>query len=93
MSLYPGDASVVLPGHGNLLNTAQLDLFVSRLLRSTSPPCFQDHCVMYQWWNNEARPALWRMKQRKAAEREALVLGARRAEQEGEAVLPASPPH
>ncbi len=48
--------------------------------------------MMYQWWNKEARPVLWRVKQEKAAAREELVLEIRRLEQERDAALSAVPP-
>ncbi len=93
LTLHSTIGQTLLPSIDNPLNTHQLDTFVSRLLRSTTPSAVEEHKILHDWWKCQARPlfvakrAELRVEQAKI--REEAVVEKRRAEEAEKAAAPA----
>ncbi len=78
MGLFAGNGLTGLPGKGNMLDTTQLDTFVSRVLREKKPPCLREHCTLHGWRVETARPRFsqrrLQFKQAEADKREQIVM-------------------
>ena len=87
-----GNGLTLLPVSTNVLQTAQLDRFVARLLSWTKPRVVKEHGALYDWWIQNARPvfALQRTaaKQKDADAREQKAMQKRRDGQAAEASAP-----
>ncbi len=87
-----GNGLTLLPVSTNVLQTAQLDRFVARLLSWTKPRVVKEHGALHDWWIQNARPVFTLQrtagKQKDADAREQKVMQKRRDEQAAEASAP-----